>query len=282
MVSRYARPVRSRRAAAGRRPPSQPAAARRAPSPVRAARRSARRPLRRGRRLRAALSACRQARRHAPPTRHVDRVREDPDAGRVGAERDDRLACERAYDEHRCGRSEDGRHGRRLDGAAPAGLRPSVVAFDQQHVRHAAQAAPRGGLRCECAPARDDDDVRLSLLQRIEDRRRDRVVVRTTCLAPGTEKPRRKTAVWWSTTSHWRGGGDRVRGIDGGQLDVGERGDPIEQRRAIRRRLGETKATLTSGRPSRRACGRSRASAAVRGLRLSFPSRRTWLASWSV
>ena len=29
-----------------------------------------------------------------------------------------------------------------------------------------------------------------------------------------------------------------MRGIDGGQLDVGERGDPIEQRRAIRRRLG--------------------------------------------
>ena len=121
------------------------------------------------------------------PRRHVDRVREDPDASgsAPSATTDSRASEPTTSTDAR--RAQDRRHGRRLDGAAPAGLRPRVVALDQQHVRHAAQAAPdEGGLRGERAPARDDDDVRLRLLQRIEDRRRDRVVVADHGPAPGT------------------------------------------------------------------------------------------------
>ena len=53
-----------------------------------------------------------------------------------------------------------GRHDRRLDLPPPAGLRPRVVALDEQHVRNARAPAPgERGLRGERAPAGDDDDV---------------------------------------------------------------------------------------------------------------------------
>ena len=81
-----------------------------------------------------------------------------------------------------------------------------------------------------------------------------------------------------------RPAGDCSRGIDHGQVDVRVSGDAVEERRAVRRRLGrderDARHRTPSFQPALRTFSRQRSGAP--GLRRSRPPRRTWLASCSV
>src|SRR4029453_14860123 len=89
---------------------------------------------------RAVVFVARKAARTVDPAVDVDRVREDPDAGR--APRDPRFTRRRPARQHARGPANDRCRNRVLDRAPPGRAGPEVVALDMEDVRHATRAAP--------------------------------------------------------------------------------------------------------------------------------------------
>ena len=131
------------------------------------------------------------------------------------------------------------RNDRSLDGSPPAGPRPLVVAFDDQHVRHVLHATPRDrSLGGEGAPARDHDHRGPDLGERPHDTRGDGVVVMKNPLRAGDPKAAEEDGVmvWLDTPRPAR---DRSCRVHDREVDLPVRGDAVEERRTVGRRLGE-------------------------------------------
>ena len=167
---------------------------------------------------------------------------------------------------------------RRQPAFGPASWLSTSSTYGTRRRRHQAI----DGLRGERAPARDDDDVRPRVDERAEDRQRDRVVVAEHLARArnihAAEEDRRMVDLDLPAA-----GGDRLGRVDHRQVDLGKRRNPVEQRRAVRRRLGRDERDphrFPSFHASLRTVSRQRSGAPR--LRRSFPPRRTWLASWSV
>ena len=116
------------------------------------------------------------------------------------------------------------------------------MAFDDQDVRHATEAAPDDRrLRRERAPAGDDDHLGPRSSEGTRDTRVHGIVVMKDLPRAGHAR---------ATEEHGpvpgidapRSPGNGLRGVDHRQVDVRLLGDAVEEWRAIRRRLGEHRA----------------------------------------
>ncbi len=175
-----------------------------------------------------------------PERLDVDRVRKHVDPLRLSATLDHRAPRERPCHQRAGGSAHDRRHDRSLHGSSPAGSRAGVVALHEEQVRDPPDTAPGDrGLGGKRAPARDDDDVGPCPLEGTRDAGSDWVVVANHALGSGNAKPAEEARVVLvldrplSPADHGR------RGVHHRELDLVERCDVIEERRPVRRRLGE-------------------------------------------